>query len=583
MRHAGIARKMTQILAASVAITVGAILGLSYLLRVSSAAARSTAAVARAESHGSFELLDLVLKVQSTTQKMVQERDPDAIESLIHQNEALVKEAKTKIQGLAGGESGVAAAFDKLVQANDEVKDLLLHAHNAESHQAIIEKSNPAFEALLAAITKHQDQVAQNLDDQAGRAYARTFHLAVTVYVLVGMGVLVLGAYGMTMVRTVSRSLQRMIDMVEDIAQGEGDLTKRLQVESSDELGDLAQGFNSFLDKLHGVISEVATSAEQVASASEEMSANSATMASSAESQNDQVRQVATAMQQMSATVHEVSENSNRAADSARQAAETACQGGAIVEDSVTRMRAIAESVRETAQKVQALGTRSDQIGRIVNVIDDIADQTNLLALNAAIEAARAGEQGRGFAVVADEVRKLAERTTKATKEIAEMIEKVQSETHLAVERMQAGTQQVEQGVEATGQAGESLRRIIEQAEHVGEVVTHIATAATEQWSATEQVNNHMDQINKLVAESTEGAQQSAQACEELSRLAFELQSLVSRFKLGQSGPTASAAGHRASRLVAANPGRARAALASDARPSVHRVLHHAGHKPGAD
>jgi len=113
--------------------------------------------------------------------------------------------------------------------------------------------------------------------------------------------------------------------------------------------------------------------------------------------------------------------------------------------------------------------------------------------------------------------------------------------------------------------------------------VTHIATAATEQSSATEQVNNHMDQINKLVAESTEGAQQSAQACEELSRLAFELQSLVSRFKLGQSGPTASAAGHRASRLVAANPGRARAALASDARPSVHRVLHHAGHKPGAD
>ena len=135
-----------QILAASVAITVGPFWGCRICFE-SPAAARSTAAVARAENHNSFELLDLVLKVQSTTQKVVQERDPDAIESLIHQNEALVKEAKTRIQGLAE-EGTVAAAFDKLVQANDEVKDLLLHAHNAESHQAIIEKSNPAFEAV---------------------------------------------------------------------------------------------------------------------------------------------------------------------------------------------------------------------------------------------------------------------------------------------------------------------------------------------------------------------------------------------------------------------------------------------------
>ncbi len=251
-----------------------------------------------------------------------------------------------------------------------------------------------------------------------------------------------------------------------------------------------------------------------------------------------------------------------------------------IVEDTLTRMRSIASSVRETAQKVQELGSRSDQIGKIVGVIDDIADQTNLLALNAAIEAARAGEQGRGFAVVADEVRKLAERTTKATKEIAEMIQSVQTETRGAVEKMQSGTQQVEKGVEVTAKAGESLKQIIGQADHVGEMVTHIATAATEQSSATEQVNANMEQINKLVAESAEGAQQSARACEQLSSLALELQNLVSRFKLGQqtaSGRTAVSASYRPPRQVAADPVRAQA-LALTVRPSVQRVLHHAGH-----
>ena len=274
------------------------------------------------------------------------------------------------------------------------------------------------------------------------------------------------------------------------------------------------------------------------------------------------------------ATVHEVSENCNKAAESAHETAQTARRGGTIVEDTLAHMRSIAGSVRETAQKVQELGSRSDQIGKIVGVIDDIADQTNLLALNAAIEAARAGEQGRGFAVVADEVRKLAERTTKATKEIAEMIQSVQTETRGAVEKMQSGTQQVEKGVEVTAKAGSSLKQIIGQAEHVGEMVTHIATAANEQSSATEQVNSNMDQINKLVAESAEGAQQSAKACEQLSGLAFELQNLVSRFKLGQQTP----GGYRSPRPAAADPSRVRTALALAPRPPVQHALQHAGH-----
>jgi len=198
----------------------------------------------------------------------------------------------------------------------------------------------------------------------------------------------------------------------------------------------------------------------------------------------------------------------------------------------LTQMRSISESVSGTAKKVGELGRSSDQIGRIAGVIDDIADQTNLLALNAAIEAARAGEQGRGFAVVADEVRKLAERTTTATKEIAGMIVTIQDGTKGAVKAMEIGSQQVEEGVTSTARAGESLHEIIRMSEEVGSMITQIATAATQQSGATADVNRTMEQIAQLVKESAVAAQQSAKACQDLSELALTLQNMVGSFKL---------------------------------------------------
>jgi methyl-accepting chemotaxis protein len=526
---------MTLVLVASVAITVGAILGLSYLLRVSTASARGLAATARTQSQASFELLDLVVKVQGGTQKMVQANDPDVIESLMHQNDELVKQARTKIQQIAEGDSTISAAFDKLVKANDEVKDLLLHAHNAESHQAIIEKSNPAFEVLLAAITKYQDKLGQALDSQSAQVSARTARLEVTVYLMVGVSVLLLGVYGAALIRTVSRSLKRVIQMVQDVAEGEGDLTKRLQVESRDELGELAKWFNTFVDKLHGVISEVARSAEQVASASEEISATANQSADSARVQSDQTHQVATAMQEMSATVLQVSENSHKAADSADKAARAARQGGQVVEETLNTMRSIADSSKKAAARITELGKSSGQIGKIVAVIDDIADQTNLLALNAAIEAARAGEQGRGFAVVADEVRKLAERTTKATKEIAAMIESIQTETKHAVQAMELGSRDVQVGVEKTTASGAALEEIIQTAEGVGNMISQIATAAGQQSTATEEINTNVAQISNLTQQAAVSANQTAEACTGLSNLALDLNKLVGQVKLAES------------------------------------------------
>jgi methyl-accepting chemotaxis protein len=320
---------------------------------------------------------------------------------------------------------------------------------------------------------------------------------------------------------------------------------------------------NRMKHNLRQIIQSIASTATHVASASEEISASATLQAQSSETQKDQTTQVATSMQEMSSTVTQVSDNCNKAAHAARQAAETARQGGSIVDDTLTKMQLIADSVAATAKTVEGLGKSSDQIGHIIAVIDDIADQTNLLALNAAIEAARAGEQGRGFAVVADEVRKLAERTSAATKEIAQMVKSIQDETAAAVTAMEAGTKQAEGGVSSTAKAGDSLKAIIQMSEQVGGMITEIATAATEQSATSEQINNNIEQISKLVKESALGAQQSATACQDLSGLALDLQAMVGKFNLGSQGTRESSRPGNGSAPV----GRARpAAFAATAR-----------------
>lgn len=330
--------------------------------------------------------------------------------------------------------------------------------------------------------------------------------------------------------------LHGMIERVKDVAEGDGDLTKRIQVEAQDEVGELGDWFNTFLDKLQKTLTQIADNTESLASASEEISRTSREQAQGAETQESQTLQVATAMQEMSATVQQVSENSSHAAGTSQKAAEVARKGGEVVKETLAHMQAIAESVGQTSKKIHDLGERSEEIGQIIFVISDIADQTNLLALNAAIEAARAGEQGRGFAVVADEVRKLAERTAAATHRITEMIHAIQSETKDAVAAMQLNNVEVEKGVKSTAVAGDSLGVIIEMSEQVGSMVTNIATAAVEQSATTESINSNIDQIAKITAAHAAGAQQTSKALEDLSVLALNLQQLVGQFRLESNG-----------------------------------------------
>jgi methyl-accepting chemotaxis protein len=462
-----------------------------------------------------------------------------ADKSMLKADDAAKRQYSDAVERLPAADGAMVTEIRRAHDRYREVADRELQLARGKNSKVALEvlraQAVPAFHTLEIAI----DNLTAHLDDVRAKTN-RTEDEEVRDGKLITLGLCVAGTLlglmmGNLIARSVTTSLAKMIALLQQLAANNL-AAADLQMNDQSEIGRAGLALNQMKKSLSEVICSIADTAGHVASASEQISSAASQQAVSTGNQKDQTAQVATALQEMSATVLQVSENSERAAEASRKAADTARQGGAVVEQTLVKMQVIADSVRGSAAKVEELGKRSDQIGRIVGVINDIADQTNLLALNAAIEAARAGEQGRGFAVVADEVRKLAERTTTSTKEIANMIEAVQSETRMAVQAMEEGTKQVAEGVTTTQKAGEALKQIIQVSQEVGDMVTHIATAATQQSSATEDINNSMNQIARLLIESAEGAQQSEKACQELSGLALDLRKLVGNFRLPVGG-----------------------------------------------
>jgi methyl-accepting chemotaxis protein len=379
----------------------------------------------------------------------------------------------------------------------------------------------------LDQINQHLNAQADDLGQEAGNQITNLSRTNLGMFIAAAVLAIVIGW-------VISRSLVKRVRAIGDTAQrvAQGDLTARCTVRGSDELAELGQHFNHLSSSLHDAISEVGRSAHEVASAATQIAASSEEMAQSMGEQTNQVTQISSAIEEMSASVVEVARKSAEAANNAGESGKIAQEGGTVVAETIDGMNAISQAVTASAASVQELGKRGEQIGAVITVINDIADQTNLLALNAAIEAARAGEHGRGFAVVADEVRKLADRTTKATEEIGESIKAIQTETDEAVAKMNAGTAQVETGAQRATQAGDSLKKIVASARNVADMIQSIAAAAEEQSAAGEQVSRSIESINAVSKQASEGAGQAATAAAQLSAKAEQLQQLVSRFKL---------------------------------------------------
>ncbi|MCE1188179.1 MAG: methyl-accepting chemotaxis protein [Ignavibacteria bacterium] len=311
----------------------------------------------------------------------------------------------------------------------------------------------------------------------------------------------------------------------------QGDLTVHLSVQGTDDISKLFSGFNATVEKINALLHRVQDAVEATSSASTEISSSSEEMAAGSQETSAQMNDVASAVEEMTRTIYEMTQNAANASATANSSGKIASDGGKVVNETIEGMNRIAVVVEESAKTVFKLGQNSEKIGEIVQVIEDIADQTNLLALNAAIEAARAGEQGRGFAVVADEVRKLAERTTKATSEIGQMIKSIQADTLEAVQSMKKGTEQVNNGKILAVKAGEVLEQIVTGSKDLTTVVSRVAESSDELNIVAGEIGKNIESINTVTHESASGLQQIAKAAEDLNRLTDSLQGLVATFR----------------------------------------------------
>ncbi|MBN2886969.1 MAG: methyl-accepting chemotaxis protein [Chromatiaceae bacterium] len=431
---------------------------------------------------------------------------------------------------------GKSAAETEADFVGDQLKTFIAAIKGAEPFLTRIDSRQLKGEALILsepvslADTEQSWSIALALPVKQVLAHVNTMMLWV---MLAGaVGIVVLGVLILILSRGIARPLRGVVTALEDIASGEGDLTRRLRVEGRDEVAQLATAFNAFVGKIQDLLRQVSAATAQLASAAEELSLTSGETREQVGRQHAEADQVATAMNEMTATVQEVARHANDAAQAARTVKGETDTGTEVVGGAIVSIEALAQEIEAAASVIQRLENDSDNIGKVLDVIRGIAEQTNLLALNAAIEAARAGEQGRGFAVVADEVRTLASRTQDSTKEIQAMIERLQEGANSAVRVMEQGRERSRETVSQATQAGDSLNTIASSMSQITDMNNQIASAAEEQTAVAVEIDRNVANIAQSVESTSRSSAQMASASEALAQLAAELQRLVGQFRL---------------------------------------------------
>ncbi len=442
---------------------------------------------------------------------------------------------------------GVATIFMKDVRASTSLL-------NPDGSRALGSKlQGPAYDTVMKKGQAYRDEVILNgrpffsaydpIKDKEGKVigaigvalpksdYFATFNRIILIISIIAACLIVaINFFLFGFIRKIMGPLKQLIPVASSLA--EGDLSIRIETQRNDEIGQLLSAMKNMIEKWRSVVADVQQASGNVASAGQKLNQNAVQMSTLSTEQEQRSSQVATAAEEMSQTIMDIAQNVNSIAGAAQVTLAVAKDGQGIVDKSVMEVKEIAETVDASSEFVRSLGDRSRQIGEIVDVIGDIADQTNLLALNAAIEAARAGEQGRGFAVVADEVRKLAERTANATSEISAMIKTIQEEVFKAVDSMENASGKVTVGVELSAHAGEALKNIVEKADELQLMVQQIASATEEMSTTSEEITKDIGQIASASRETSKSSSHTTQAAAELSRLSINLQTTVGEFKL---------------------------------------------------
>ena len=399
-----------------------------------------------------------------------------------------------------------------------------------EASGVFMTDAKPAFEAARKAFGGIAAYRAEWFNVWAAHyfktAVSAVIGVIICFFIIVGL-VLTLGVL---LTRSITIPLKHGVGLAEELARG--NLKADITVDRKDEVGQLLTAMKTMKESWSNALSEIRSTVDGLTRAEARLNDNAKRLSEGSVDQAEKTAQVATSSEEMARTVTTVAKNTGGIATSADKTVAIATEGEKVVGQAVSEVKEIAETVNDAAHSVRSLGDKSGQIGEIVSVINDIADQTNLLALNAAIEAARAGEQGRGFAVVADEVRKLAERTAGATSEIGTMIRDIQDEVHRAVERIENATSKVSTGVEYSNQAGHALTQILASVDGLQLMVRQIAAATEDMESASDQISKDIEKIAAVSRDSARGAEETMEASSELSRMSTVLQRTVGRFEL---------------------------------------------------